>query len=80
MASLDNVLKQKTVFSKVIVIWCYKMVFSGFGEFHQKEFPALLPLLQLLFPVGQLTRLVLRARVLQEPATGKPKRKKVNRG
>lgn len=56
------------------------MVFSGFGEFHQKEFPALLPLLQLLFPVGQLTRLVLRARVLQEPATGKPKRKKVNRG
>lgn len=64
---LYNVFKQKTVFSKVIVIWCYKMVFSGFGKFHQKEFPALLPLFKLLLPVRQLTQLVLCARAFEEP-------------
>lgn len=68
--SLFNVLKEKTVFSKVIVVRCYKMVFFGFGKFHQKKFSALPPLPQLLLSMGQFTQVVLCACAFKEPAEG----------
>lgn len=69
VTSLFNVFKQKTVFSKVIVIRCYKMVFCGFGKFHQKEFSALPPFFQLLLPVSQLTQVIFCARAFEESET-----------
>lgn len=32
---LNNIFKQKTVFPKVIIVWCYKIIFPGFSQFHQ---------------------------------------------
>lgn len=66
---LNNIFKQKTVFSKVIIVRCYKIIFPGFSKFHQKKFPALLPLPQFLLAVRQLTVLFLRARVFEEPVS-----------
>lgn len=67
MKRLNNIFKQKTVFSKVIVIRCYKIVFLCFSKFHQKKFPALLPFPQFLLAVRQLTLLFLCAGVFQKP-------------
>lgn len=64
---LNNIFKKKTVFSKVIIVRCYKIIFPGFSKFHQKKFPALLPFPQLLITVRQLTLLLLCARVFEEP-------------
>lgn len=36
-------LEEKTIFAKVIVIGSQKMIFSSFGQFHQKEFSAFPP-------------------------------------
>lgn len=65
--TLLNIFKQKTIFAKVIIVWCYQVIFSGFGKFHQKEFSSVLPFLQLLISMCQLTNLLLRAGALEEP-------------
>lgn len=65
--TLLNIFKQKTIFAKVIIIWCYQVIFSGFGELHQKEFSSVHPFLQLLVSMRQLTKLFLRASALEEP-------------
>lgn len=65
---LINVFKQKTIFAKVVIVWRYQVIVSGFGKFHQKEFSAVHPLLQLLLAVGHGTLLSIGARALEKPA------------
>lgn len=67
MKTLLNIFKQKTIFAKVIIIWCYQVIFSGFGEFHQKELSSVHPFLQLCISMCQFTKLFLCAGVLEEP-------------
>lgn len=69
--TLLNIFKQKTIFAKVIIVWCYQVIFSGFGKLHQKEFSSVLPFLQLLISVCQLTKLILRAGALEEPGASR---------
>ena len=64
---LFNVFEQKTVFTKIIVLGCYKMVFPSFGEFHQKKFSAFNPLFQFLGAVRQVAMRSLRARAFLIP-------------